>query len=56
MTDKPEKAIDALHAELTEDQRAMGNMLHKSTEADDAADAPPMPGDLLDDVLSDLGV
>ena len=56
MSDKSEKAIDALHAELTDDQRATGNLLRKSTEADGGGDTPPMPDDLLNDVLSDLGV
>ena len=55
MTDKSEKAIDALHAELTESERHMGNVLHTSMQSD-AGGVPPMPDDLLDDVLSDLGV
>ena len=56
MTDNPEKVIDALHAELTDSQRAMGEMLCKSIESGGAEDAPPMPDDLLNDILSDLGV
>jgi hypothetical protein len=55
MTDRTEKAIDALHAELTENERDTGNMLRTSMQSD-AGNVPPMPDDLLDDVLSDLGV
>lgn len=55
MTDKTDNAIDALHAEMTESERAMGNVLHTSMQSD-AGNVPPMPDDLLDDVLSDLGV
>ena len=55
MSDKPEKALDALHAELADDQKEISNLVRNSLHTE-AEEIPPMPDTLLDDVLGDLGV
>ena len=47
-------ATDALHSELSNSEKVVGDLVRNSMAAD--PDAPPMPEDLLDEVLGDLGV
>ena len=55
LTEGDRNALEALHAELSEPEQKIGKGLRNSVHSE-TADAPPMPDDLLEDVLSDLGV
>ena len=56
LSDGDRNAVDALHAELPEQERAIAEGVRHVVHAEAADEAPPMPDDLLEDVLSDLGI